>query len=85
MVLAGTPSHITDNYIVAKLKRKNCEISNENFTDWEKEVVRTVAWFSLEQIKNISGPVYPRCLADRLPDIFDGKYTEEPIFLYKEG
>ena len=45
----------------------------------------TVAWFSLEQIKNISGPVYPRCLADRLPDIFDGKYPEEPIFLYKEG
>ena len=84
MVLAGTPSHITDNYIVAKLKRKNCEISNENFTDWEKEVVRKVAWFSLEQIKKISDPVYPRGLADRLSDILDGKYPEEPVLLYKE-
>ena len=84
MVLAGTPSHITDNYIVAKLKSKNCEISNENFTDWEKEVVRKVGWFSIEQIKDISGPVYPKGLADRLPDILDGKYPEEPIFLYKD-
>jgi len=84
MVLAGTPSHITDNYIVAKLKSKNYEISNENFTDWEKEVVRKVAWFSLEQIKKISDPVYPRGLADRLSDILDGKYPEEPVLLYKE-
>lgn len=84
MVLAGTPSHIKDQYIVAKLKKNDGKISNENFTDWEKEVVRKVDWFSLEQIKNISDPVYPIGLTDYLPDILDGKYPEEPIFLYQK-
>jgi 8-oxo-dGTP pyrophosphatase MutT (NUDIX family) len=84
MVLAGTPSHIKDHYIVAKLKKNNFEISNENFTDWEKEVVRKVGWFSLEQIIKISDPVYPRGLVDLLPNIFDGKYPEEPVLLYQD-
>ena len=79
MVLAGTPSHIKDQYIVEKLRRNNGKISNENFTDWEKEVVRKVDWFSLEQIKNISDPVYPIGLVDYLPDILEEKY---PNFSY---
>lgn len=85
MVLAGTPSHIKDQYIVAKLKRNNGKISNENFTDWEKEVVKKVDWFSLEQIKNISDPVYPTGLVDYLPDILEGRYPKKPILLYQKG
>lgn len=82
MVLAGTPSYIKDQYIVAKTKKH--AISQENFTDWEKEVVRKVAWFSLEQIKDISDPVYPTGLTDYLPDILAGNYPEEPILLYQK-
>ena len=84
MVLAGTPSHIKDQYIVAKLKRDIDKISTKNFTDWEKEVVKTIGWLSLEQIKNISDPVYPTGLVNYLPNILEGKYPEEPILLYKK-
>ncbi|MBU1008108.1 NUDIX domain-containing protein [Candidatus Dependentiae bacterium] len=79
MVLAGTPTHINEQYIVAKVKTNNNKISNENFTDWEKEVVRKVDWFSLEQIRNIPEIVYPLSLMDYLPDALDGKYPEKPI------
>jgi 8-oxo-dGTP pyrophosphatase MutT (NUDIX family) len=84
MVLAGRPSHIKDSYIVAKLKNNIRGISEENFTDWEKEVVRKMEWFSIDEIRKITAPVYPEGLASCLPDILQGQYPEEPVLLYKK-
>lgn len=49
-VLAGTPTHQKEIFIVAKSTQKN--VSLANLTPEEQTVIKKAAWFSLEKIKN---------------------------------
>lgn len=77
LILAGTPSRLKQQFIVAKTKKT--KISLSNLTTEEKEVVKKVEWFSLEEIKNCKDIVYPILLPKYLPDILAGKYPNKPI------
>ncbi len=77
LVLAGTPTHIKQTFIVAKTKQKN--ISLENLTQEEKAVIKKIAWFSLDDIKNSTEVIYPIVLPQYLPDIISGNYPEQPL------
>ncbi|MFH1461567.1 MAG: NUDIX domain-containing protein [bacterium] len=77
LILAGTPTHIKEQFIVAKTKQK--KISLENLTQWEKVVVKKIVWFSLDEIKNCNEIIYPIVLLDYLEDIIFEKYPDTPI------
>jgi len=77
LVLAGTLTHLKQRFIVARTKQKN--VSLANLTQAEQAVVKKVAWFSLEEIKNSTEVIYPVLLPQYLPDIISGKYPEQPL------
>ena len=77
LMLYGKPTHIRQEFIVARTKRR--DISLANLTSYEKEVVKKVSWFSLDRIIHSGEVVHPVVLAKFLPDIIAGKYPEEPL------
>lgn len=77
LVLADIPTHIKQTFIVAKTKQNH--ISLDYLTKEEKEVIKKIAWFSLEDIKNSTEVIYPVVLPEYLPDILSGNYPAEPM------
>ena len=77
LILNGILTHLKQRFIVAKTKQKNVSLSN--LTKWEKNVVKKIAWFSLEKIKNSDEIIYPVILPDYLPDILSENYPKKPI------
>jgi len=77
LILAGTPTHIKETFIVAETKQNNIDLTN--LTCWEKAVVKKIDWFSLEEIKNCKEVIFPVLLPKYLPDIITEKYPSEPV------
>jgi 8-oxo-dGTP pyrophosphatase MutT (NUDIX family) len=77
LVLAGTPTHVKEKFIVAKTKQK--KIAPAGLTDWEQKVIKKIEWLSLEKIKSCKEVVFPVLLSKYLPDILDEQYPEKPI------
>lgn len=77
LVLNGVPTLLKQKFIVAKTEQKGFSLSN--LTPEEKKMIKTMAWFSLEQIKTSKEVIYPVVLADYLADILSGNYPEVPI------
>lgn len=77
LTLVGILTRMKETFIVAKAKRTN--VSLTKLDDWEKKVVKGIAWFSLEEIKNSLDVIFPVLLGEYLPDIIAGKYPEKPI------
>lgn len=79
LVLYKQPTHLKNRFIVM---RTDCtEISFENFTPEEKEVIKTSRWFSLNDIKNCKEIIYPECIVDTLPAILEGNFPEKPVHI----
>jgi 8-oxo-dGTP pyrophosphatase MutT (NUDIX family) len=77
LILYGKPTHIRQEFIVARTKQRN--ISLANLTSYEKEIVKHVSWFSLDRIINGGEVIHPVVLPKYLPDIIAGDYPEEPL------
>ncbi len=77
LMLYGRPMHIRQEFIVARTKHRN--ISLDNLTRYEKEVVKKVSWFSLDRIMNGGEIVHPVVLPKYLPDIIAGRYPDKPL------
>ena len=77
LILYGTPTHIKQQFIVARTKQKTPSLAN--LTQAEAKIVKQLAYFSLHDIINSDEIIYPILLPDYLPDIIAGKYPEEPI------
>ena len=77
LMLYGKPTHIRQEFIVARTNRS--DISLANLTRYEKEVVRRVSWFSLDRIIHSGEVVHPVVLPRYLPDVIAGKFPEKPL------
>lgn len=77
LVFKDKPVHLKQSFIVAKTRQDQITLSN--LTKEEKEVVETLAWFSLDQIKNSREIIYPIVLPLYLPDILSGCYPASPV------
>jgi len=77
LIFKGNPTHIRQEFIVARTRRKN--VSLANLTEDEKEVVKQVLWFSLDRIINSSEVIHPVVLPKYLPDVIVGKYPKAPL------
>lgn len=77
LVLHGTPTHIKQQFIVARTKQKTHTLSN--LTPSETKVVKHLEWFSFDRIANSAEIIYPVLIVNYLPDILAGRYPKEPF------
>ena len=79
MVLSGTLMHLHQQFIVAHTRSKSTTM--DHLTDAEKKVIKETRWFSLDDIRNCEDVIYPVGLVDHLPNILNGKYPINPVWI----
>ena len=77
LILRGVPVHIQNRFILARTRQR--EFSLDHLTPEERDVVQTLAWFSLEKLRSCPETIYPRDLLKHLPDLLAGKIPSKPI------
>lgn len=77
--IKGSMTHVNQCFIYAKTNKEN--VTLKNLTEEEKPVIKSLEWLSLEQIKNSNDIIYPVVLPEYLPDIIDGKFPQETLFI----
>jgi len=77
LILKGVVTTLAESFIVAKTTTHNVVL--HNLTEDERDVVKGLIWFSLNDIKNSSEVIFPILLPQYLPDILAGNYPEQPI------
>lgn len=77
VVLKGTPTILSEDFIVAKTNIS--EVHLKNVTIDERAVVRDLVWFSHKDINDSKDVIFPQSLADYLPDILANKYPRTPL------
>jgi hypothetical protein len=66
-----------ERFIVAKTRITAFDLSN--MTAQEKSVIKTIRWFSLDDIKSCKEKIYPITLSQYLPSIISGNYPPKVI------
>jgi 8-oxo-dGTP pyrophosphatase MutT (NUDIX family) len=78
----GERFQILQSYFVARCGSE--DLSSEGWTELEREVIREMRWFDPGELRGFEERVYPRRIADLLPDLIAGRYPETPIRLGRE-
>lgn len=77
LLLKGVLTTLAESFIVAKTTNLNVALHMP--TEDEREAIKQLKWFSLEDIKNSSDVIFPVLLPQYLPDILKGSYPTPPI------
>ena len=75
----GERLQILQSYFVARCGSE--ALSSDGWTALEREVIREMRWWTPQDLRDLSEPVYPRRIADLLPDLIAGRYPETTITL----
>ena len=75
--ISGDETLVDQRFFVASTTIENLDLSH--LTEDEKGKVKTVKWFSLDDIKNTNEIVYPKKLAEYLEPILIGNIHENSI------
>jgi 8-oxo-dGTP pyrophosphatase MutT (NUDIX family) len=73
----GTVTRINQQFIMARTSQTITSL--QNLTQEEKQVVKKLQWFSLEQIKNSPEIIYPTTLPKHLETIIQDRIPTTPI------
>ena len=77
LILNGKLTHLKQRFMVAKTKKNDVGLTKLQV--WEKNVIKKLGWFSLDDIKNSEDIIYPVGIEDHLKDILAEKYPQDPI------
>lgn len=77
--IRGELNYINQKFLVAKT-RKN-KISLKNLTFEEQASIKAFKWFSLDEIKQSTDIIYPMVLPEYLPNILNGKFPKNTIYI----
>jgi len=77
LVLKGIPTRLQESFIVAKTSNPKAFLHQP--THDEKQVVKKLQWFSLEDIENSSDTIFPILLPKHMPAVLSGSYPEKPF------
>jgi len=77
------PLVVKQSYVVARCG--GGEVSRDGWQPLERELVDDIRWWTLGDLIACPEDVYPVGLAERLPDILDGRYPPEPLILARLG
>ncbi len=75
-MLRGEPGLYKETFVVAHAP--SCETSTVNWTSQEKEIVRELRWWGMEELTATNEIILPRSISHRLPDIIAGNYPAVP-------
>jgi 8-oxo-dGTP pyrophosphatase MutT (NUDIX family) len=75
----GERFQILQSYFVARCASE--DLSSEGWTELEREVIREMRWWTPDELRGLDEPVYPRRIADLLPDLIAGRYPAETVRL----
>ncbi|MDR2768975.1 MAG: NUDIX domain-containing protein [Puniceicoccales bacterium] len=73
----GTVTRIKQQFVMARTSQRVTSL--QNLTQAEKQVIKKLQWFSLDQIKNSSEIIYPTTLPEYLEAIIRGRIPPMPI------
>jgi len=79
VVHQGERLQLQQSYFVARCPTET--LSKDGWTDLERETISEMRWLTADQVRALDETVYPRRLADLLPDLIAGRYPDEPIRL----
>ncbi|MBI1329995.1 MAG: NUDIX domain-containing protein [Alphaproteobacteria bacterium] len=77
--IAGESVFFREQYIVARTARTDFDFSG--WTELEREVIKDIRWFTVDDIRASTERIYPDVLADWLPDILGGIFPPEPKWI----
>lgn len=72
VAIDGEPMLFRETYIVAFTATTTLNV--DGWTDLEREVIREMRWFAVQEIPACAEQVYPEILAEWLPDILAERY-----------
>ena len=79
LAVSGEPMQFRERYVVAHAPHE--DVSTAGFTEIEREVIRDLRWWSIEDIAATRETIFPNALARLLPDIIAGRLPPQPIDL----
>lgn len=79
LMLKGVLTRLDESFIVAKTNQTTVALCSP--TEDEKQVVKKMIWFSLEDIQKCPDVIFPVVLPDYLPDILSGNYPQESLYI----
>ena len=77
LMFKGKLTRLDESFIVARTISQNVALHKP--TENEKQVVKKLQWFSLDDIKKSSDVIFPISLHKFLPDILLERYPKQPI------
>ncbi|MBN1914638.1 MAG: NUDIX domain-containing protein [Parachlamydiales bacterium] len=79
LIIQETLTHLEQTFIVVHTKIRN--VMMRKLDEWEQKSVKTISWFSYEDLCTTQEIIYPVVLKDYLPDILNEKYPKTPLEL----
>lgn len=81
LVMRDGPTRVKQQFVVGRTSASTLTLAH--LTEEEPEVVKRIAWFSLEEVRTSAETIYPVLLPLHLPRIIAGDYPEQPLDLSK--
>lgn len=77
MLVEGEPRRLVESYFIVRVDHEH--LSDHGWTDLERRVVKTMRWWSIDEIAASDEPIYPGGLAGHLGRLLAGDVPPEPI------
>lgn len=77
LVIRGEPRLLQETYFVAFTG--DGKISDANWTDTERAVVKGMKWWEPEALLQSDALVFPTSLREHLPPLLEGRYPRSPL------
>lgn len=79
MLVAGEERRLVEHYFIVRVGHER--LSDHGWTPFERQVVKAMRWWSLDEIAAREEAIYPGGLADHLRALLAGDVPSEPIMI----
>ena len=79
LVMHGEPVQFQETFMVVHAPAT--QLTDHGWTEYEREVIQELRWWTLEELRTTRELFYPVWLAEYLPEIIAGTYPETPVHI----
>ena len=79
MLVEGEPRRLVESYFIVRARHEN--LSDHGWTALERRTVRSMRWWSIEEIAASEEPIYPGGLAGHLAKLLAGEIPDTPLMI----
>jgi 8-oxo-dGTP pyrophosphatase MutT (NUDIX family) len=77
MLVEGEPRRLVESYFIVRVGHEG--LSDHGWTELERRTVKTMRWWSLDEIAASDEAIYPGGLAEHLRRLLAGEIPNEPL------